>query len=101
MKLHKWKDIKRKHNTPEEIAASRREALAAVLELDLAGLRERLELTQVEMAKRLKKTQGEVSRIENRQDMLLSTLREVVEALGGKVEVHAVFDDERIRLRVA
>ena len=42
--------------------------------------------------------QAEVSRTERRDDHLLSTLRAYVEALGGKLEVIAVFEDKQVRL---
>ena len=43
--------------------------------------------------------QSELSKIERREDHLLSTLRKYVEALGGELEVVAVLGDKRIRLR--
>jgi hypothetical protein len=36
---------------------------------------------------------------ERREDLYLSALRYYVEALGGQLEVHAVFDDEAIVIR--
>lgn len=50
-------------------------------------------------AEKLDKTQGELSRIDRREDVLLSTLRAYVEALGGKLEVVADFGDKVFRLR--
>ncbi len=38
------------------------------------------------------------SRIENEVDVRLSTLERYVEALGGRLEIHAVFDDEAVKL---
>jgi hypothetical protein len=40
----------------------------------------------------------DVGRIEKEIDMRLSTLERYVEALGGKLEIHAVFDDADIKL---
>ena len=45
-------------------------------------------------------TQPNVSRIEKGGEMELSTLRTYVEALGGRLEVTAVFDDERFPVTV-
>jgi hypothetical protein len=42
-----------------------------------------------------------VSQIESRHDIYLSTLSAYVEALGGRLEVNAVFPDETIRLIAA
>lgn len=50
--------------------------------MSLAALRKAAELTQVEVAERLGVGQGEVSRIENRGDMLLSTLASYLSATG-------------------
>jgi hypothetical protein len=42
--------------------------------------------------------QGEVSKIEHRTDIYLSTLAGYVEALGGKLEIRAVFPDREMRI---
>lgn len=62
--------------------------------IDLAELRRRRGLTQVQLAERLGITQGNVSMIERRRQLYLSTLQEYVEALGGRLELTAVFPDE-------
>ena len=56
-------------------------------EHSLAELRKALKLTQVEVAKRLGKGQEAVSRIEQREDLLLSTLSGYVASLGGELEL--------------
>jgi hypothetical protein len=45
-------------------------------------------------------TQGNASRPEGRSDIYLSTLRSYVEALGGHLEIAAVFGDERLPVKV-
>ena len=52
-------------------------------EMTLRELRQARKLTQVRMAKTLGITQDSVSRLEKRSDLLLSTLRKTVEAMGG------------------
>nr|WP_320327290.1 helix-turn-helix transcriptional regulator [Pseudomonas sp. P1B16] len=52
-------------------------------EMTLQALRKQLELTQESMAERLDIRQGNISKVENRSDMLISTLRSYVEAMGG------------------
>jgi hypothetical protein len=47
-----------------------------------------------------RRSQGQVSQIERRDDLYLSTLRDYVEALGGTLEVAAVFDDERTPIAI-
>jgi transcriptional regulator with XRE-family HTH domain len=45
------------------------------------------------LAERLGMTQENVSRIERAEDTQLSTIRRYIEALGGNLELHAVFED--------
>jgi transcriptional regulator with XRE-family HTH domain len=72
------------------------EARAAELiaeEMTLQELRKARKRTQVSMAKSLGITQDSVSRLEKRSDLLLSTLRKAVEALGGELSLVAEFPD--------
>lgn len=70
------------------LAAEVAEAEAGAQEMDrvyaanLAMIRKAARLTQVEMAQRLGIGQGAVSRLENRDDMLLSTLLDYLTATG-------------------
>jgi DNA-binding XRE family transcriptional regulator len=72
------------------------EARAAQLiaeEMTLRELRHARKLTQVRMAKTLGITQDSVSRLEKRSDLLLSTLRKTVKAMGGNLSLVAEFPD--------
>jgi DNA-binding XRE family transcriptional regulator len=72
------------------------EARAAELiaeEMTLRELRHARKLTQVRMAKTLGITQDSVSRLEKRSDLLLSTLRKTVQAMGGNLSLVAEFPD--------
>jgi DNA-binding XRE family transcriptional regulator len=72
------------------------EARAAELiaeEMTLQELRRARKLTQVRMAKTLGITQDGVSRLEKRTDLLISTLRKTVEAMGGHLSIVAEFPD--------
>ena len=74
------------------------EARAAELiaeEMTLRELRKARKLTQVRLAKTLKINQDSVSRLEKRSDLLLSTLRKTVEAMGGTLSLVAEFPDRR------
>jgi DNA-binding XRE family transcriptional regulator len=62
----------------------------------LAQLRESRAVTQEQLAVTLEVSQPNVSRIEHQDDLFLSTLRSYVEALGGQLELRAVFDDETL-----
>jgi DNA-binding XRE family transcriptional regulator len=68
--------------------------------LALAELRQSRHITQVQLADTLGISQGNVSRLEARSDVYLSTLRSYVEALGGHLEIAAVFPDERVPVDV-
>jgi len=68
--------------------------------LALAELRQSRQITQVQLAGALGISQGNVSRLEGRSDVYLSTLRSYVEALGGHLEIAAVFDGERVAMAI-
>jgi transcriptional regulator with XRE-family HTH domain len=72
--------------------AARAEALIAE-EVALQHLRKARRLTQQRMAKVLGIGQDSVSRIETRSDLLLSTLRNYVEAMGGSLKLVVEFPD--------
>lgn len=76
------------------LAQAMRDAVA------LAELRESRGLTQTELAAALEQTQANVSRVERQRDLYLSTLADYVRALGGELEVNAVFDGERIPIGI-
>src|SRR3984885_7673287 len=59
----------------------------------LDELRNAKRLTQAVMAEMLDVPQSSISRIEQRADMYLSTLRNYVHALGGVLQIQAVFPD--------
>ena len=62
-------------------------------EMTLRELRHARKLTQVRMAKTLGITQDSVSRLEKRSDLLLSTLRKTVQAMGGNLSLVAKSPD--------
>jgi hypothetical protein len=65
---------------------------------DLRTLREALDRTQTEVAEAASMAQGDVSRLEGRGDVKLSTLGRYAAALGGSVEVAVVIDGRRYLL---
>ena len=72
------------------------EARAAQLiaeEMTLQELRRARKLTQVRMAKKLGIGQDGVSKLEKRADLMISTLRKTVEAMGGSLSLVAEFPD--------
>ena len=59
--------------------------------MGLQALRKALKLTQKNLAKKLSIGQEGVSRLEQRSDLMLSTLRNHIEAMGGKLRITAEF----------
>jgi DNA-binding XRE family transcriptional regulator len=79
----------------QKIASRVRESLAS---MPLEEVRKARQMTQAKLAHTLGVNQGEVSKIEHRTDIYLSTLADYVEALGGKLEIRAVFPDREMRI---
>ncbi len=71
-----------------------REATEPPVGPGLRALREARGITQVELAGRLGMSQPEVSRLEARADVRVSTARAYVRALGGRLSLAAAFGDE-------
>jgi len=84
--------------TPEREARIRQFKKEFEDEMALYELREALQLTQTQLAKRLRMSQAAVSRLERRSDMFLSTLQKVLEGMGGNLEILAVFPAGTVRL---
>lgn len=64
-------------------------------EMSLRELRKAHKLTQERIAEALGIGQDQVSRLEQRSDLLLSTLRSYVEAMGGSLTIVAEFPDRK------
>lgn len=94
---HKWNELRAKM-APERRQRNRERTAALLLAMDLAELRENLDVTQEELASRLRISQSNVSRLEKRRDMLVSTLRDVVEAFGGQLHITAEFPEGSIEI---
>jgi transcriptional regulator with XRE-family HTH domain len=92
-----WSADRKARLADPEIA---RRATTARAELDrmeleyhrtLSQLRHARRLTQNQLAAALGVSQAQVSRIENQTDLYLSTLRSYVEAMGGELQLRAIF----------
>jgi transcriptional regulator with XRE-family HTH domain len=64
-------------------------------EMGLQELRKAMQYSQKVLAEKLHVKQGEISKIEHRTDMLVSTLREYVEQLGRSLEITVHFPDKK------
>jgi len=93
----KWREIRRTH-PPEVEDMIRRRVKDAAGVMTLYQLREARKLTQVNLAKVLEVNQGAVSRMEKRTDMYLSTLRSYIQAMGGQLQVKAIFPEGEVEI---
>lgn len=64
----------------------------------LGQIRRRRQVSQVELAGRIGTSQGDLSRLERRSDLLVSTLTRYLEALGGSLELSARFPGLLVRI---
>src|SRR5881296_3777590 len=71
---------------------------ATIARMHLDELRQARELTQMAVAATLGVNQSEISKIEHRADLYISTLAEYIQALGGELEIRAVFPDGDVRI---
>jgi DNA-binding XRE family transcriptional regulator len=72
---------------------------ATLHEMALDELRAARELTQERLAKTLGVKQATVSKIERRADLYVNTLARFIEAMGGELEIRAVFREGSVRLK--
>ena len=86
-------DIIKSLPAAEQRAIKKRAAELIAEEMTLQELRRARAMTQVKMAKKLGIAQKQISEIEKRTDMHISTLRRSIEALGGKLSLIAEFPD--------
>jgi DNA-binding XRE family transcriptional regulator len=86
-----------KPGAAERLAVLRAETLD---EMRLYELRHGEAISQAELAGRLDVTQGAISKLEHSEDVRVSTLRQYLEALGARLELVAVFDDDDRRVPV-
>ena len=100
MKTTPLSDVLRKHLSEKEIADARKWATNEAQRMDLRELRKSLGITQKQLAESLKVSQPVISDMENRADYQLTTLRRVVQALGGNLDVIARFPDRIVALHV-
>jgi transcriptional regulator with XRE-family HTH domain len=79
---------------------ARVEARAArlIAEYALGELREARAMTQARLAEILGKDQSVISRLEKRTDMYVSTLAEFIRAMGGELEIRAVFPEGSVKI---
>jgi predicted transcriptional regulator len=82
----------------EARARSEGKALQMVQEMALDELRGALDLTQEHLAELLHVNQAAISKVERRSDMYISTLRKIIEAMGGQLDIRAVLPNGIVRI---
>src|SRR5271170_5013450 len=93
----KWEALRAKM-TPQRREANRLAAQQMVAEMALEELRTARNITQTHLASLLHITQASVSKMEKRTDMYVSTLRSFVKAMGGELEIRAIFPEGTVRI---
>lgn len=84
---------------PKARRRSEAKASRMIREMALDELRVARRLTQEQLAAQLKVRQPAIAKLERRADMYLSTLRSVIEGMGGELDVRAVFPDGSVRIK--
>lgn len=98
MTVHKWADIKKGKLSDVDVERIDRQVKRDVVRMRLRELRRMSGKTQAEVAGIAKMTQSALSRMEQRDDSPVPSLRRYVEALGGELEIVAVIGNKRITL---
>lgn len=92
-----WKQVRRTLS-PDREARIKDKVQAELGRIPLTEMRKARALTQERLADILQVNQAAISKLEKRSDMYLSTLRSYVEAMGGHLDVRAIFPDGEVVL---
>ncbi len=92
-----YNELRRKMS-PAAQERSRQGTQQLIAEMALDELREAQRMTQEHLAKLLGVNQSAISKMERRTDMYISTLQSIIQAMGGKLEIHAVFPHGKIEI---
>ena len=94
---HKFKELQ-KNMSAERRARVEERVREAIQEMALDELRAAREFTQAELSQVLRVDQGSISKLERRTDMYIGTLRRYIEAMGGSLQIRAVFPDGEVQI---
>lgn len=84
--------------SPESRARVAERVKKTLANMALDELRGARALTQEHLAEILHVNQAAISKLERRTDMYVSTLAKFIEAMGGHLEIRAVFPDGAVRI---
>jgi transcriptional regulator with XRE-family HTH domain len=99
MKTKTWPEVRGRRSAETEarfrtVTADMRTAMR------LADIRKARQLTQATLASTMEVAQGEISKIERREDLYLSTLRRFLEGMGAELVLVARFADQDIPVQL-
>ncbi len=89
----------KKQLSPKVLKAAQAKTQKMLAELHLNELRQARELSQEQLADILHVRQASVSKLERKTDMYISTLRHFIRAMGGDLEINAVFPDGIVKIK--
>lgn len=94
----KFRDLVNETMTAEQQKRAKVETARLLAEMPLYELRHARKLSQETLGKILGKGQASVSKLERRADMYVSTLRSMIAAMGGELDIIARFPDGAVRI---
>jgi transcriptional regulator with XRE-family HTH domain len=93
----KWREFRKQRSAEREGRIEKRISReSARINYSLAQLRTARNYTQAQLADVLDRPQNAVSKVEHRVDVYISTLRSYIEAMGGRLEIRAMFPDAEV-----
>ena len=95
---HKFKELQTKISAERRARVEER-VREAIKVMALDELRAAREFTQAELSQVLRVDQGSISKLERRTDMYIGTLRRYIEAMGGSLQIRAVFPDGEVQIK--
>jgi transcriptional regulator with XRE-family HTH domain len=93
----KFENLEKKMN-PERLANARARAREVMAEMLLAEIRKEAGFTQEDLAKTIGIKQPTLSKLESQDDIQISTLQRLIQALGGQLELIAHMPGGDIRI---
>jgi DNA-binding XRE family transcriptional regulator len=97
MMAHKYEELE-KQMDPQRLARAKAKAKEIMADMLLAEIRKQAGFTQEDLAKAMGVKQPSLSKLESQEDMQISTLARLIEALGGTLELIAHMPRGDIRI---
>ncbi|MFI5381530.1 MAG: helix-turn-helix domain-containing protein [Tepidisphaerales bacterium] len=93
-------ELCRRTMTPQSIARAKAKTARILADMELREIREALQISQRGLARSMKVAQPTLAKIEKQTDMQIATLRKVVRALGGDIDIIARFPGADVRVKL-